>query len=257
PAAIAEFQTALAEHPERVGALQGLAIAQYKTGALADAAAKLDQVLDQAPQNGTALLYGGLVALQQKQDELAAERLARFRALEPDPRFGAQVDRALALVQTQPVSDEVRTCVATSLQHAPRATRAPGRAPSGPDVAPTPPGARPAPAKPGRAPIAREQPRNGPPTPLRSARPGEARARLDCPRAAPKWPPTPPSARHAPAKPGRPSIAREQPRNGPPTPPRSERPRGRGGLLDPTLLDVAPLHQEAAVARELGASGLF
>src|SRR5437867_4765308 len=36
----------------------------------------LDQVLDQAPQNGTALLYGGLVALQQKQDELAAERLA-------------------------------------------------------------------------------------------------------------------------------------------------------------------------------------
>jgi len=122
PAAIAEFQTALAEHPERLGALQGLAIAQYKTGALADAAAKLDQVLDQAPQNGTALLYGGLVALQQKQDELAAERLARFRALEPDPRFGAQVDRALALVQTQPVSDEVRTFVATSLEDAARAT---------------------------------------------------------------------------------------------------------------------------------------
>src|SRR5207247_2222442 len=171
PAAIAEFQTALAEHPERVGALQGLAIAQYKTGALADAAAKLDQVLDQAPQNGTALLYGGLVALQQKQDELAAERLARFRALEPDPRFGPQVDRA-------PL----------------------------PDRRPSPPGAAALPAQPGRAAIPREPARNGPPhppalgtpqrsqgaprlpasrpemaphTPQRSERPGERVALLD------------------------------------------------------------------------------
>jgi len=122
PAAIAEFQTALAEHPERVAALQGLAIAQYKTGALADAAATLEQVLAQAPESGTALLYGGLVALRQKQDELAAERLTRFRALEPDPRFGAQVERALTLVRTQPVSDEVRAFVATSIEDAARAT---------------------------------------------------------------------------------------------------------------------------------------
>ena len=122
PAAIAEFQTALAEHPERVGALQGLGIAHYKTGALAEAAATFEQVLGQAPHSGTALLYSGLVALQQQEDEVAAERLTRFRELEPDPRFGAQVDRALALVRTQPVSDEVRAFVATSLEDAARAT---------------------------------------------------------------------------------------------------------------------------------------
>ena len=122
PAALAEFQAALAEHPERVSALQGLAIAQYKTGALAAAATGFEQVLAEAPQNGTALLYGGLVALQQRQDDVAAERLGRFRILEPDPRFGAQVDRALALVRAQPVSDEVRAFVATSIEDAARAT---------------------------------------------------------------------------------------------------------------------------------------
>ena len=121
PAAIAEFQAALAGHPERVGALQGLGVAHYKIGALAEAAATFEQVLERAPQSGTALLYGGLVALRQKEDELAAERLTRFRALEPDPRFGAQVDRALALVGTQPVSDEVRVFVATSIEDAARA----------------------------------------------------------------------------------------------------------------------------------------
>lgn len=122
PAALAEFQTALAEHPERLAALEGLAIAQYKTGALADAAATFDQVLAQAPQSGTALLYRGLVALQQKQDDVAAERLSRFRALEPDPRFGTQVDGAFALLRAQPVSDEVRAFVAASLEDAARAT---------------------------------------------------------------------------------------------------------------------------------------
>jgi tetratricopeptide (TPR) repeat protein len=122
PAALAEFQSALAERPDRLDALQGLAIAQYKTGALAEAAANLDDVLAQAPQSGTALLYGGLVALQQRHDDVAAERLTRFRALEPDPRFGAQVDRALALVRSQPVSDEVRAFVATSIEDAARAT---------------------------------------------------------------------------------------------------------------------------------------
>jgi hypothetical protein len=53
---------------------------------------------------------------------VAAERLARFRMLEPDPRFGAQVDRAFALLRSQPVSDEVRAFVATSIEDAARST---------------------------------------------------------------------------------------------------------------------------------------
>jgi tetratricopeptide (TPR) repeat protein len=122
PAALAEFQQALAEHPDQVAALQGLAVARYKTGALAEAAATFDEVLARAPGSGTALLYGGLAALQQKQDEVAGDRLTRFRALEPDPRFGLQVDRAFALLRSQPVTDEVRAFVANSLEDAARAT---------------------------------------------------------------------------------------------------------------------------------------
>jgi tetratricopeptide (TPR) repeat protein len=122
PAALAEFQTALGEHPDRVRALRGLAVAQYKLGALAESEASFERVLAREPENGTALLYGGLVALQRRQDDVAADRLTRFRALEPDPRFGAQVDRAFALLQAQPVSDEVRAFVATSIEDAARAT---------------------------------------------------------------------------------------------------------------------------------------
>jgi tetratricopeptide (TPR) repeat protein len=119
--ALAEFQMALAEHPERARARQGLAVVQYKTGALADAAASFDQLLAEAPQSGTALLYGGLVALQRQHDDVAEERLTRFRAIESDPRFGAQVDRAFALLRTQPASGEVRAFVTASLEDAARA----------------------------------------------------------------------------------------------------------------------------------------
>jgi tetratricopeptide (TPR) repeat protein len=119
--AITEFQSALAEHPERVRALQGLGVAQYRSEALAEAAMTFAQVLERAPQNGTALLYSGLVALRRREDDLAADRLTQLRLLEPDPRFGTQVDRAFALLRAQPVSDETRAFVAASLEDAARA----------------------------------------------------------------------------------------------------------------------------------------
>ena len=122
--AATEFQAALAEDPERVRALQGLGVAQYKSDALTEAETTFARVLERAPDNGTALLYGGLAALRLRQDAVAGDRLTRMRLLEPDPRFGAQVERALALVGAQPLSDETRAFIATSLEDAARAALA-------------------------------------------------------------------------------------------------------------------------------------
>ena len=119
--AAAEFQAALAEDPERVRALQGLGVAQYKSDALGEAEATFAHVLQRAPENGTALLYGGLAALRLRQDAVAEDRLTRMRLIEPDPRFGAQVERAVTLVRAQPLSDEARAFIAVSLEDAARA----------------------------------------------------------------------------------------------------------------------------------------
>jgi len=119
--AITEFQRALNEDPEGERALEGLGVAQYRSDALAAAATTVSRLLELAPRSGTALLYGGLVALRQQQDDLAADRLAQLRVIEPDPRFGAQVDRAFALLRAQPVSDETRAFIAASLEDAARA----------------------------------------------------------------------------------------------------------------------------------------
>jgi tetratricopeptide (TPR) repeat protein len=119
--AIAEFERALAQDPERERALEGLGVAQYRSDALAAAATTFSRLLERAPRSGTALLYGGLVALRQRQDDLAADRLTQLRLVEPDPRFGAQVDRAFALLRAPPVSDETRAFIAASLEDAARA----------------------------------------------------------------------------------------------------------------------------------------
>jgi len=122
--ALSEFQAALAEHPDRLDALLGLGIAQYKTGAFAEAESTLEQVLARAPQSGAALLYGGLAALQQGHDGVAEEWLTKFRAVESDPRFGQQVDRALRLLRGgDPVDEEVRQFIAMSLEDSARAAR--------------------------------------------------------------------------------------------------------------------------------------
>lgn len=122
--AIHLFQAKLAEHPDDLDARLGLGIALYRAGLLADAAIPLDEVLTRAPANGSALLYTGLIALQQGQDGVAEERLARFRDVARIPRFGAQFDRALALLRSgEPVGTETRRFVATSLEDAVRAAR--------------------------------------------------------------------------------------------------------------------------------------
>ena len=122
--AIHLFQAVLAEEPERRDARLGLGIALYKAGALPDASVTLDEVLARAPTEGAALLYSGLVALQQGDDAAAEERLTRFRDLAGLSRFGAQLDRALRVLRGGgEVSAAMREFIATSLEDAVRSAR--------------------------------------------------------------------------------------------------------------------------------------
>ena len=122
--AIHSFQAILAEHPDRVDARLGLGIALYKAGALPDAAPTLDDVLARAPTEGAALLYRGLIAIQQREDEAAAAYLTRFRDVAHIPRFDVQLTRALRILNgREALSADTREFIAASLEEAVRSAR--------------------------------------------------------------------------------------------------------------------------------------
>ena len=118
--AIHLFQASLAEHPDRLPAMVGLGIALYKAGALDDAAATLDGVLARSPGEAPALLYRGLIALMQRDDAVAQERLTRFREVTSIPSFNTQLDRALAIVRGGATDPAIREFMAASLEDAVR-----------------------------------------------------------------------------------------------------------------------------------------
>jgi len=122
--AIQLFQATLAEHPDRLDARLGLGIALYKAGALPDAAVTLDEVLARAPAQGAALLYRGLIAIQQRDDATAIDRLTRFSEVARIPRFDAQLALAVRILREQePLSPDTRQFVVTSLEDAVRSAR--------------------------------------------------------------------------------------------------------------------------------------
>ena len=122
--AIQLFQATLAEHPDRLDARLGLGIALYKAGALPDAAVTLDEVLARAPMQGPALLYRGLIAMQQRDDATAIDRLTRFSQVAHIPRFDAQLALALRILrEKEPISADTREFMVTSLEDAVRSAR--------------------------------------------------------------------------------------------------------------------------------------
>jgi tetratricopeptide (TPR) repeat protein len=122
--AIHLFQATLAEHPDRLDARLGLGIALYKAGALPDAALTLDEVLARAPAEGPALLYRGLIAIQQREDKAATDYLTRFRDVAHIPRFDVQLTQALRILGgAEPISADTREFMATSLEDAVRSAR--------------------------------------------------------------------------------------------------------------------------------------
>jgi tetratricopeptide (TPR) repeat protein len=122
--AIHLFQATLAEHPDHLDARLGLGIALYKAGSLVEAAVTLDEVLGRAPSEAPALLYRGLIALQQRDDKRATEDLTRFRDVAPIPRFDVQLTQALRILGgAEPVSAPMREFMVTSLEDAVRSAR--------------------------------------------------------------------------------------------------------------------------------------
>ncbi len=110
------FDQVLAEDPGRPDALAGLGIARYKLGAFDEAAATLERVVAQTPTDALARLYLALNYLQKRDAFLAEGQLMALRGLRLDPRLAAQIDRALDVIRSEPLTDPIRTFVSASLE---------------------------------------------------------------------------------------------------------------------------------------------
>lgn len=114
--ASAHFSESLARDPDRLDARVGFGIARYKLGSLDEAADALRQVVARAPRHAEARFYLGLTYLQKGETSLAEEQLTALLELRPHPRIAAQIDRALKVIQSGPLSDDVKRFVAASLE---------------------------------------------------------------------------------------------------------------------------------------------
>lgn len=113
--AAGHFSEALARDPGRLDARAGLGVARYKLGALDEGAETLRQVIAQAPRHAEARLYLALTYIDKGENSLAEEQLTALRDLKPHPRIAAQIDRALKVIRSGPLSDDVKRLVTASL----------------------------------------------------------------------------------------------------------------------------------------------
>jgi tetratricopeptide (TPR) repeat protein len=109
------FEEALARRPDRLDALAGLGVAEYKLGAFERAVPLFERVVSRLPNNGEAHLYLALAHLQTGNLERAAALMREARQLGLPSRTVAKIDRALPLLEPG-VADAVRAFVATSLE---------------------------------------------------------------------------------------------------------------------------------------------
>jgi tetratricopeptide (TPR) repeat protein len=115
-AAARHFEDALSDHPERLAARLGLGMALYRRGDLEAASENLERVVASSPGNRDAHLYLALAALRRGDEARARERLETFRTLGPHPRVAALAERALALLGSGPLPQEIRDFVAASFE---------------------------------------------------------------------------------------------------------------------------------------------
>ncbi len=109
------FQDALSSRPERLDALAGLAVAEYKLGAFDRALPLFVRVVTRMPTSGEAHLYLALTHLQRGELERAARFMAEARQLRLPSRTAAQIDRAVPLLESG-LPDAARAFVAASLE---------------------------------------------------------------------------------------------------------------------------------------------
>jgi tetratricopeptide (TPR) repeat protein len=112
------FMRALIEDPRRIDALVGLGVAQYKRGEIDLAIETLEKAVAARPKDANGQLYLGLAYLKKNDPTRAAEHLAALRGLPIDPRLAEQVDRALEVIRKEPLTDAVRSLLASNLDTA-------------------------------------------------------------------------------------------------------------------------------------------
>jgi tetratricopeptide (TPR) repeat protein len=109
------FEEALATRPERLDALAGLAVAEYKLGAFDRAVPLFERVAARMPESAEARLYLALAHLQRGELDRAAAVMAEARQLGLPRRTTEQIARALVLLDAS-LPDAVRAFVASSLE---------------------------------------------------------------------------------------------------------------------------------------------
>lgn len=110
------FKEALAADPDRLDALIGLGVTQYRLGDFDAAGGTLRGAVTRAPRAADARLYLALSDLQSGRPLEAVENLLVYRDVTPWSRLAAQSDRVIDILRRQPLPDEVRRYVSASLE---------------------------------------------------------------------------------------------------------------------------------------------
>jgi tetratricopeptide (TPR) repeat protein len=109
------FEEALARRPDRLDALAGLAVAEYKLRAFDRAVPLFERVVGRMPGSGDARLYLALAYLQTGNLAHAAAVMTEARQLGLPSRTVSEIDLALPLLDPS-VPEPVRAFVAASLE---------------------------------------------------------------------------------------------------------------------------------------------
>ncbi len=83
----------------------------------------LARTVAEGPNDATSRLYLCLSYFQQGDAFKTEEQLTVLRALKIDPRMGQQIERALDVLRTEPLSEPIRTFMAGSLETAAERSR--------------------------------------------------------------------------------------------------------------------------------------
>lgn len=112
------YEEALARDPDRLDAIVQLGIVRYKLGALDGAIELLERARPRAPAEPTVRLFLALAYLRKNNLASADEHLTTFVALNPDRRVSALAERTLAMIRSEPLSEQTRAFAAASLENA-------------------------------------------------------------------------------------------------------------------------------------------